>query len=244
MIAFDFILGAVAVVAGAIASVTGFGIGSLLTPTMSSQVELKLAVSAISIPHVVGTAVRFWRLRHDVDRDVLWSFGVTSAGGGLLGALLHGFATSPILTAVFASLLVFAGIAGLTGWDARMRFRGKLAWFAGALSGFFGGLVGNQGGIRSAAMLGIDVRRDAFVATATATGLLVDAARMPVYLWIQGGQIAGLWRPVGIAVVGVVVGTLVGERLLRRIPERVFRQVVSAVILALGLYMFCVAATS
>ena len=177
---FQIALVLVAGLAGAIASVTGFGIGSLLTPLLASQVELKVAVAAVSIPHIAGTALRYWRLRRHVDRRVLWSFGITSALGGLAGALLHGLAASPVLTGIFAALLIFAGIAGLTGLQARIRFRGVIAWVAGALSGLFGGLVGNQGGIRSAAMLGIEVPRDAFVATATATALMVDIARIPV----------------------------------------------------------------
>jgi uncharacterized membrane protein YfcA len=56
------------VLAGTIASVAGFGIGSVLTPLLAVRAEAKLAVAAVSIPHVVGTAVRFWLLRGDVDR--------------------------------------------------------------------------------------------------------------------------------------------------------------------------------
>ncbi len=70
-----------------------------------------------------------------------------------------------------------------------MRFGRKPAWIAGALSGIFGGLVGDREGIRSAALLGFDIRRDAFVATATAIALLVDVFRMPVYAATQ-------WRPI------------------------------------------------
>jgi uncharacterized membrane protein YfcA len=54
--------------AGALASVTGFGIGSLLTPLLALQVDTRLAVAAISIPHVIGTALRFWLLAGGVDR--------------------------------------------------------------------------------------------------------------------------------------------------------------------------------
>jgi hypothetical protein len=42
----------------------------------------------VSIPHVVGTAARFWLLRGQVDRRLLVRFGLTSAAGGLTGALL------------------------------------------------------------------------------------------------------------------------------------------------------------
>ncbi len=77
---------AAAVAAGAVASVAGFGIGSILTPLLAWQVGTRLAVAAVSIPHVAGTALRFWRLRGHVDRRVLLSFGLASAAGGLVGA--------------------------------------------------------------------------------------------------------------------------------------------------------------
>lgn len=49
----------VSVLAGGIAAVTGFGIGSLLTPVLALQVDTRLAVAAVSVPHVIGTAIRF-----------------------------------------------------------------------------------------------------------------------------------------------------------------------------------------
>lgn len=226
----------VALVAGAVASIVGFGIGSLLTPTLALIVPMKTAVAAVAIPHVAGTALRCWRLRHEIDRRVFWSFGITSALGGLAGALLHGVVGSRGLTAVFAVLLIFAGAVGLTGLEARLRFRGAIAWIAGLASGVFGGLVGNQGGIRSAAMLGISVPRDAFVATATATALLVDFARVPVYLAYDWAAIVRIGGVVAVAVAGVLLGTLLGGSLLQRIPERLFRRIVSLVVFVLGIY--------
>jgi uncharacterized membrane protein YfcA len=225
------------IVAGAIASVSGFGIGSVLTPLLSLRVATKLAVAAVSVPHLAATAFRFWLLRKHVDRRLLLNFGLMSAAGGLTGALLQIYAGSPRLTLIFGGLLVFTGAMGLTGLSDRLRFQGWLAWLAGFLSGLLGGLVGNQGGIRSAAMLGFDVPRHAFVATATAVGLIVDGARMPVYFLTQGSEIARLWPVLVATTFGALVGTMAGERVLRKMPERIYRRVVSALVLALGLFM-------
>ena len=224
-----------AVAAGAVAAVSGFGIGSLLTPLLALHAGTKTAVAAVAIPHLIGTGLRFWRLRDRVDRVVLRRFGLMSAAGGLAGALLNARASSPALTIVFGSLLVFAGAAQLTGQAQRWRFHGSVAWFAGAASGLFGGLVGNQGGIRSAAMLGFDLPRERFVGTATAIALLVDAARMPVYVVVERAQVAAIWPLVLLATAGVVAGTLAGARLLPRVPDQRFKQVVGAIILLLGI---------
>jgi uncharacterized membrane protein YfcA len=234
---FHLLVTACGMIAGAVAAVAGFGIGSVLTPLFAARYGTKLAVALVSIPHLAGTAVRFARLRQHVDRRVLLRFGVLSAIGGLLGALLNARADSPALTIVFGALLLFAGATSLFGLTERMHFGRKTAWFAGALSGIFGGMVGNQGGIRSAALFGFDIDKESFVATATATALIVDGARMPVYLFVQRDAIVAAWLPMTLALAGVLVGTIAGVRLLRRIPENVFRQAVAVLILALGIYM-------
>ena len=196
---FAILVAMMAVVAGAVASVAGFGIGSLLTPLLEVRLGMRLAVAVVAVPHLAGTLLRFGQLRGQVDRRVFFSFGLMSAAGGLAGALSHMWVTSWVLAVILGGLLVFAGGTGLLGLAERLRFRGGLAWVAGALSGFFGGLVGNQGGIRSAALLGFDLSREAFVATATAIGLIIDGARLPVYLAAQGARWPASgrcsWRP-------------------------------------------------
>ena len=225
---------AVGLAAGAIASVAGFGIGSLLTPLLAVPLGTKLAVAVVAGPHFLGTFLRFAMLRRHVSRRVLLGFGVMSALGGLLGALLHSLVAGPALGLVLGALLVFAGASGLTGLSDRLRFRGAWAWGAGAASGLFGGLVGNQGGIRSAALLNFELSKEAFVATATAVALMVDLARLPVYLITQGVEIAEQWPALAVATAGVIAGTLLGQDVLSRIPEPVFRRVVAGIILALG----------
>jgi len=220
-----------------VASIAGFGIGSILTPLLAIRVGTKLAVAAVAIPHLIATALRFALIREHVDKRVFLSFGITSAAGGLMGAVLHTFFSSAILSYILGALLVFAGLMGITGLSQRLRFTGAAAWIAGALSGICGGLVGNQGGIRSAAMLGMEVQKESFVATATAIALVVDGARMPVYAVTQAREVLEIWPVLLLAIIGVVVGTLAGERMLRRIPEQVFRRVVSIIILALGISM-------
>lgn len=234
---YEALVAAVALLAGAVASVAGFGIGSLLTPVLSVSLGTRLAVALISIPHFVGTGLRLWRLRAHVDRGVLLGFGIASAAGGLAGAFFFSRAGSPTLALVFGLLLLLAGTSELTGLARRVELRGAPAWIAGGVSGLFGGMVGNQGGIRSAALLGFHLPRHAFVATATAIALAVDLARMPVYFAVEGRAILAEWPLLVLTVGGVVAGTLVGERALSRIPEPVFRRVVAALIIALGVYM-------
>ena len=234
---FGLLLAAASILAGGIASVAGFGIGSVLTPVFALRTDMQLAVAAVAIPHIAATALRLWLMRAHIDGRIVRSFGIMSAAGGLLGALLQQLLRREGLVVVFSGLLIFAGISGLTGLSERMRFNRTGAWIAGLLSGVFGGLVGNQGGIRSAALLSFDVPPARFVASATAAALMVDLARLPVYIVSEAERLAEFTPLIAIAVAGAIAGTIGGERVLRRIPPPVFKKLVSAMVLALGIYM-------
>lgn len=226
---------AAAVAAGGVASISGFGIGSILTPALSLWFDAKLAVAAVSVPHLIGTAIRFWMLKGRVDTRVMWSFGLASAAGGLIGALLSIVVQSGWLLGLLGVLLVFVGVSEWTGLSRRLAFTGATAWIAGAASGLLGGLVGNQGGLRSAALLGFPLPRETFVATATSIALFVDAARLPVYLYTHGQEMWTMRTQMGVMTAGVIAGTVFGGRVLRRIPEAQFRRVVAVLLVALGI---------
>jgi uncharacterized membrane protein YfcA len=225
---------AAAIAAGGVASISGFGIGSILTPALSLWFDAKLAVAAVSVPHLIGTAIRFWMLKGHVDARVMWSFGLASAAGGITGALLSSVVQSGWLLGLLGVLLVFVGISEWTGLSRRLRFTGAVAWLAGTVSGLLGGLVGNQGGLRSAALLGFPLPRETFVATATSIALFVDAARMPVYFYTHGEDMWTMRAEMTVMTAGVTAGTVFGGRLLRRIPEDRFRRVVAVLLVALG----------
>jgi uncharacterized protein len=225
----------VAVLAGGTAAVAGFGIGSLLTPLLAVTLGTGTAVAVVSIPHAAASVLRAWRLRHAIDWSVLRSFGVVSAAGGLVGALLYARAGNRILTIILGLLLLATAIAGLTGWVRRWQPHGPGIALLGAGSGFFGGIAGNQGGLRSAALLAFGLSPAAYVATATMTGVLVDAARMPVYVWRSTPALLANLVTIIVATAGVLIGTLLGERILLGLSLDRFRRIVSILIGLLGL---------
>ena len=112
-----------------------------------------------------------------------------------------------------------------------------MAWIAGAFSGLLGGLVGNQGGIRSAALLGFGLDKRSFVATATSIGLVVDAVRMPIYFWLNPRVVPDHLALTVAVSVAVLVGTVLGRRLLDRVPQRIYGRVISLLLLALAAFL-------
>jgi uncharacterized membrane protein YfcA len=226
----------VSIIAGATASVVGFGIGSLLTPLIAWHFGTETAVAAIALPHFAGGMLRGWRLRSEVDRAVLVRFGILSAVGGLIGAMAFANLAPRALGFILGMLLVLTATAGLTEWSKRWKPRGAVVWALGALSGFFGGVVGNQGGLRAAALSRFGLKPTAFVATSTVIGVMIDVVRSPIYLFRVGERLADLWILIVVMIFGVLAGTIAGERLLLGMSRSRFQMVVSVAIGALGIW--------
>src|SRR5688572_2718838 len=179
----------VGLLSGATAAIAGFGIGSLLTPLLAARYGMPSAIAAVALPHALATAVRCWRLRRAIDYGVLRRFGIVSAGGSLAGALLYARLGGPALTRILGVLLIVTAAINLAGWARQWRPQGWMVWALGLASGVFGGIAGNQGGLRAGALAALGLTGTAFVATATATGLIVDAVRTPIYLYRAGSTL-------------------------------------------------------
>jgi uncharacterized membrane protein YfcA len=231
------LFGLISIVGGAIAAVSGFGIGSVLTPFLLFWFPTAEAVAIVSIPHAVATVVRGYRLRHDVHVPTFKQFGIASAVGGLIGAALQPALASSALSIVLGVLLFTAGVSQLLGRPIPLPATHTWRIVGGALSGAFGGLVGNQGGLRAAALLGFDLDARALVATATASALFVDAARMPIYVFVRGNVLTHT-SPYWIAgSVGVIIGTTIGVPILGRIPPALYRTLIATLLMALALVL-------
>src|SRR5262245_6645320 len=139
----------VSLAAGAVGAVSGFGVGSLITPLLLLGFPAREAVALVSIPHVVASVVRWLRLRKDVDRHTFVQFGIASAVGGLAGALLQATLKGRFLTALLGTLMLLAGVTEILRRPIPLPRAPGARLLAGGLSGLFGRLVGNQGGIRS-----------------------------------------------------------------------------------------------
>jgi hypothetical protein len=225
-----------AILAGAIAAVSGFGIGSLLTPLLVAlSFQTADAVAILAIPHAVATAIRWVRLRSQVHLPTFRQFGIASAAGGLAGALLQSRMGGSLLTALLATLLLIAGTTELVRRPIPLPTTPFWRLFGGFLSGIFGGLVGNQGGIRSAALLGFRLSPIVLVATATASALLVDAARVPIYLYTARDVIARAVSLELLVAAGVTIGTFIGVPILGRLPPSTYRRLVGALLVTLGI---------
>lgn len=209
----------------------------MLTPFLALRIGTPLAVAAVALPHALAAALRLTLLWPEVNWGVLKRFGIASAVGSLVGALAQPAFGLRGLTMVLGALLILTAVLTVTGWLEAREFPRGASYAFGGMSGLFGGLVGNQGGVRSGALLAFDLSPRAFVATGTASAVLVDLARTPVYLWRAGGELGELVPLIAVMAIGVLIGTLLGERFLRRLPKQTFRKTVAVAVGLVGLWL-------
>lgn len=233
---FSFVLAFVSILAGGIAVISDVGIGSLITPLLSTRTGITTAIVGVAIAHFLGTILHCYLWRKYINKKVLLAFGIPSAAGGLLGAYLNANLNSVVLATIFAWLLIFFGAMGLSGLVKYFRLPSGVSWFVGIVSGVLGGLVGNQGGIRAASMLSFKLTGKQFIATAIAISLMVDIARIPVYVMLEREKIFSIWHFILVATVGVALGTFIGSRVLEKIPDKIYRLGISAIIFFIGIY--------
>jgi len=86
-------------------------------------------------------------------------------------------------------------------------------------------------------MLSLSLSPVHYVATATATAMLVDIVRTPIYVWRAGGVLTTLVLPLSVATAGVLIGTVLGERILLGLSIRQFRYAIAVLIGLLGLWL-------
>jgi uncharacterized membrane protein YfcA len=70
--------------------------------------------------------------------------------------------------------------------------------------------------------------------------LIVDGARLPVYLATTGDELLVLWRTIAFATIGVVCGTLFWPPCAHADPEERFRPTVAVLLAILGAVMLIV----
>ncbi len=110
---FSFIVLIVGIIAGGIAAIAGFGIGSLLAPLFALQIDTGLAVAAVSIPP-----------RHrDAGAD-LWPVIIIAAIGVIAGTLVGGRVLRRIPETIFRRVVsaIILALGFCTLYKVRMGF--------------------------------------------------------------------------------------------------------------------------
>lgn len=246
---------AAAFVASALTFVSGFGLGTLLTPVFALFFPIQTAIAATAVVHLANNLFKLCLTGRSADWRIVARFGVPATIAALAGAAAL-IVSSDVPTLAQYELagqtrrvtLVNVIIGTLTVTFALLessrRFRAvqlpdRLLPWGGVLAGFFGGLSGIQGALRSAFLIKAGLSKEAYVATGVVCAVLVDVARLLVY-----GRSQMLTAPEAMsndvaivataAAASAFAGAVVGARLLKDLTLRSVQVAVSVMLVGIG----------
>ncbi|HEY5615369.1 MAG TPA: sulfite exporter TauE/SafE family protein, partial [Bacteroidota bacterium] len=213
---------------------TGFGVGTVLTPAFAFFYDAKTAVFLVSIVHLANNLLKLGLFRAHINKEIFIKFGAVSLIGAAAGSFLQNAIAGEYVRYVLAAFLVLAGGAEFVPGASKFKLPHSFDIAGGFFSGFLGGMIGNQGAIRSAYLLNYNLTKESFIATATAIAIVIDLTRIPVYLYNRADQLESAVTPLLVVIVVAFAGTLFGKRLLKNISLERFRMVVAGFLVVMG----------
>ncbi len=216
---------------------TGFGLGTVVTPVFTFFYDVKVAILMVAIIHFLNNLLKLGLFWKEVNLSVIRRFGIISIVGALLGAFFQLYIYSDGLKIFLGIVLVILGGRELLPQRNKWTMPKKIDFLGGLASGLLGGLVGNQGAIRSAYLLNYNISKETFIATGTMIACLVDASRIPVYLIYHHQLLLGKWKVLSVVTIVTFIGTIIGRRLLRRVSLKNFKKLVAVMVVILGILL-------
>ena len=216
---------------------TGFGIGTVLTPVFAFGYDVKTAVLLVAVVHLANNVLKLGLFRRELDKDILKRFGLISILGAVAGSFLQTVLQSAYVAAALGLFLIAAGAAEFLPSKYSYRFPRRYDLAAGFFSGLMGGMIGNQGAIRSAYLLNYGLSKESFIATATSISIIIDLTRIPVYLYSESARLEEHAGTLGLLILAAFAGILGGRELLKKLSLNRFRLLIAAFLILSGFYL-------
>ena len=210
------LLVAVAVFAGALTTISGFGGGILLLLAVTAIEGAKPALAATALALLVANVHRIWLYRRDVGARVTVPLLVGLVPGSLVGGLV---------AAAIPEALVHAAMLGLVSlslarvwFDWEWTLGGHTLRFSGFVVGILAGAAGGAGVLVGPIVLAAGLAGRRYLATVAVSAVAMHVARLVGYG--TGGLVtADVVRTALILAPALLVGNLLGDRLRDHIPE-------------------------
>lgn len=258
------VVGAVAFAVALLTLFSGFGLGTLLMPTLALFFPASTAVLLTAVVHGCNSLFKLALLWRDAAWSVVWRFGIPAAltaglGAGVLALLtgleplytwsppldpltgrLHHWEVTPVELLLGLLILAFAAL-DISPARKKLRFDPKWLPLGGAIAGFFGGLSGHQGALRAAFLVPLGLQPRSYAATQAVLASIVDIVRLAGY---AVALVAGTWQGLGgteqrqvlvVATICALTGSLVGKSLLSKVTVRGVRWLTASLLLIVGL---------
>ncbi len=217
-----------------VGSIAGFGSSTLLLPISLFFFDFKTALVLVAIFHVSGSLGRAHFFRTGIDKKILFAFGIPTVLFTILGALLVNYVSPELLKLLLGVFLVVFSSLSLASIRLTLKVNRKNMVFGGAISGFISGLIGTGGPSRTAFLTAFDIKKVSYLGTSAIIALVVDAARIPIYLK-NGFLPSQYYLFVPILFVLAIFASFVAKQVVDKLPQKTFKKLVLIAVLLAGI---------
>lgn len=220
-----------AFVSALVGTAVGFGSSTVFMPLALFFLDFRTALVLVALSHIFSNASRLVFFHRGVDRRMLVLLGAPSLLATVAGAALVAHVSQSLFKLLLGVFLVVFSLFSFTGHVVRVRPTKSNEIVGGFLSGFLAGLIGTGGALRAAFLTSFGMKKNAYIATASAIAIGNDVTRVPVYM--AGGFLGQqyYWY-IPVLFVLAIAGSYTGKKVVEKIPQRRFR---SLVLIALAL---------
>lgn len=231
---------------------SGFGLGTILTPVFMIFFPVELAIALTGVVHFFNNIFKLFLVGRKADLRVITRFGIPAILAAIAGAwfLMQIPDVSPLFSyeafgrtievypvkLIISFLLVIFAVLDLVPFLNRVQFKEKHLPIGGALSGFFGGLSGNQGALRSAFLIRLNMEKEIYIATTVVISCFVDFTRLSVYA--SRFMKSGLEENIAIvitATLAAITGAFIGNKLLKKVTLKFIQRLVAIMLIVISL---------
>ncbi len=244
------IISIVAFLAALLTFFSGFGLGTILTPVMLIFFPPEIAISLTGIVHFCNNIFKLSIIGSQFNKEVLIKFGIPAVLFAFAGSYALFFLSNDTLFThhlfvnkthvsylqfIIAIILIFFALIDLIPFFKKLKFNKSILPIGGILSGFFGGLTGNQGALRSAFLIKMNLEKSVFIATTVVISFFVDLTRISVYISkIKDFEISNYLILGLAAIVSAIAGSFIGFKSLKKITLNFIRNLVAIMILLIA----------
>jgi uncharacterized membrane protein YfcA len=213
---------------------SGFGLGTILVPVFALFFPIELSIILTAIVHFLNNLFKLFLLGRKADKNTIIRFGLPSILAAFLGAYLlstisdtkplleytimgKAFFISPVKLMI-AILMLFFSLAEFIPGIKNLAIDPKYLPLGGLLSGFFGGLSGNQGALRAAFLIRVNLSKESFIATGVVLACLIDVSRLSIYtekIILNHTQLN--YNLILVATLSAFAGVFIGNKVLKKV---------------------------
>ncbi len=229
------LIAGISFIANIIGTVSGFGVGTIMTPLLVLIMPYGQMILFVCIVHWFHDLFKIFFFKSGIDWKLFIYFGIPTIVAASIGALFVSETQSSVLTSLLGLFLI--GSVGMMYIVDQFSIPNNwiTGFIGGAISGFFAGMFGIRGAVRSVFMAAFDLKKATFLGTTGVISLLLDTTRFITYYFHGITMKSSLWLALIICVPISFIGSMIGVWIVNRIPEERFRGVVAFFLLVVGI---------